>query len=49
MNFEFNPMNFVTSLEYLAKGMLGIMVVMGVIILTTVLLNKISTKKKKED
>ncbi len=43
------PMNFVTSLEYLAKGMLGIMVVMGVIILVTMLLNKISTKKKKED
>ena len=49
MNFEFNPMNFVSSLEYLAKGMLGIMVVMGVIILVTMLLNKISTKKKKED
>ena len=49
MNFEFNPMNFVSSLEYLAKGMLGIMVVMGVIILVTMLLNKISAKKKKED
>ena len=49
MNFEFHPMNFVSSLEYLAKGMIGIMVVMSVIILTTVLLNKLSTKKKKED
>ena len=47
MNIQ--PMNFVTSLEYLAKGMLGIMVVMGVIILVTVLLNKISTKKDKKD
>ncbi len=47
MNFE--PMNFVTSLEYLAKGMLGIMVVMGVIILVTALLNKISAKKRKEN
>ena len=46
---KIEPMNFVTSLEYLAKGMLGIMVVMGVIILVTMLLNKISTKKKKED
>ena len=45
----FEPMNFVTNLAYLAKGMLGILVVMGVIILTTVLLNKISTKKKTED
>ena len=49
MNLEFHPMNFVTSLEYLAKGMIGIMVVMGVIILVTVLLNKLSTKGKKED
>ena len=45
----FEPMNFVTSLEYLAKGMLGILVVMGVIILVTALLNKISSKKNKED
>jgi hypothetical protein len=47
MNFE--PMNFVTSLAYLAKGMIGILVVMGAIILVTVLLNKLSAKKKKED
>ena len=46
MNFE--PMNFVTSLAYLAKGMIGILVVMGVIILTTMLLNKLSTKKKED-
>ena len=45
----FEPMNFVTNLTYLAKGMLGILVVMGVIILVTVLLNKLSAKKKKED
>ena len=45
MNFE--PMNFIKSLEYLAKGMIGILVVMGAIILVTVLLNKISSKKKE--
>lgn len=45
----FEPMNFITSLEYLGKGMLGIMVVMGVIILVTMLLNKLSSKKKKDD
>ncbi len=45
----FEPMNFVTNLAYLAKGMIGIMVVMGVIILTTALLNKLSSKKKTED
>jgi len=47
MNFQ--PMNFVTSLAYLAKGMIGILVVMGAIILVTMLLNKVSSKKKKED
>lgn len=44
----FEPMNFVTNLAYLAKGMLGILVVMGVIILVTALLNKISSKKKED-
>ena len=45
----FEPMNFVRMLEYLGKGMLGIMVVMGVIILSTVLLNKLTSKKKDEE
>ena len=40
-------MNFVDSLQYLAKGMVGILVVMGVIILTTMLLNKLASRKKK--
>ena len=44
----FEPMNFVRMLEYLGKGMLGIMVVMAVIILSTMLLNKIASGKKKE-
>ena len=44
----FEPMNFVTNLTYLAKGMIGILVVMGIIILTTMLLNKLASKKKKE-
>ena len=47
MNFE--PMNFIKSLEYLAKGMIGILIVMGAIILVTALLNKISSKKEEEN
>lgn len=43
----FEPMNFVTNLSYLAKGMIGIMIVMGVIIGVTVLLNSIFSKSKK--
>ena len=38
-------MNFITNLRYLAVGMVSIFIVIGVIILVTVLLNKILTKK----
>lgn len=41
----FNPMNFVTNLRYLAVGIVSIFAVIGVIILVTVILNKIFTKK----
>lgn len=41
-----NVMNFVDNLYYMGVGMLGILVVMGVIILVTMLLNKITAKKK---
>ena len=41
----FNPINFVTNLRYLAVGMVSIFAVIGVIILVTVILNKIFTKK----
>jgi len=39
--------NLKKSVVLLGKGMLGIMVVMGIIIITTMLLNKISVKKKE--
>lgn len=41
----FNLMNFITNLRYLAVGMISIFIVIGVIILVTILLNKIFTKK----
>lgn len=41
MNFE----NFLTNLPYMGKGMIGILIVMGAIILVTVLLNKIFSAK----
>ena len=41
----FNPMNFVTNLRYLAVGLVSIFAVIGVIIIITVILNKIFTKK----
>ena len=42
----FEPMNFVENLSYMGKGMLGILIVMGAIILVTVVLKKIFTDKK---
>ena len=39
MNFNFEPMNFINNLGYMGKGMLGIFVVMGAIIILTVVLN----------
>ncbi|NLE13814.1 MAG: hypothetical protein GX628_09085 [Clostridiales bacterium] len=39
---SFNPMNFITNLTYMAKGMLGIFVVIAIIWLTTIILNKVS-------
>ena len=44
----FNPMNFITNLRYLAVGMISIFIVIGVIILATVVLNKIFTKSDKK-
>ena len=45
---NFNPINFITNIRYLAVGMISIVIVIGVIILVTVLLNKIFTKSDKK-
>ncbi len=45
---EFNPGNFVDMLYYMGIGMLVIFVVIGVIILSTMLINKIFSRKKEE-
>ena len=41
----FNPMNFISNIRFLAVGMLSIFIVIGIIILITVVLNKIFSKK----
>ncbi len=46
-NSGFQPMNFVRNLQYMGSGMLCIIIVMGVLIGATILLNKI-TKPKDE-
>ena len=45
-SIDFEPGRFVDNLGYMGKGMLGILLVMGVIILITLLLNFITKKKK---
>lgn len=39
-----NPMNFVYNLKYMGWGMLGILAVMAIIIVVTMILNKITQK-----
>lgn len=42
---EFKPMEFIYNLKYMGLGMLGIFIVIGIIILATVVLNKVTSKK----
>lgn len=48
-NITFNPMAFIDNLYYMGMGMAGIIIVMGVLIGITTLLNKIFSKSKKND
>lgn len=43
---NFNPAAFVENLKYMGVGMLGIFIVIGVIILSVVVLNKVTAPKK---
>ena len=42
----FEPMNFIYNLKYMGLGMLTILIVIGAIVLATMALNKIFSKKK---
>jgi len=46
--FMFEPSNFVDNLYYMGVGMVGIFLVIGIIILATVLLNRVFSGKAKE-
>ena len=41
----FNPMAFIDNLKYMLSGMVAIFIVIGIIIIITVVLNKIFSKK----
>lgn len=42
----FTPENFVNYLSYMGRGMLVIFVIIGIIILTTLLINKVFSKNQ---
>ena len=46
VNILFNPMAFVHNLKYMGVGMLVIFAVIGIIALSTVLINKIFSEKE---
>ena len=45
VSLEFNPMAFVENLQYMGIGMLVIFVVIGLIVLTTMLINWLFSDK----
>ena len=46
--FQFDPMAFVRNLKYMGVGMLVIFVVIGMILLTTMLINWLFSDPKKK-
>ena len=46
--FQFNPIAFVENLQHMGVGMLVIFVVIGMIILTTMLINWLFSDPKKK-
>lgn len=44
MNFNFEPVNFIKSIPYMAKGMFGILAVIAAIIIAILILNKATEK-----
>lgn len=41
-----NPMNFINNMYYMGTGMISIFLVIGIIILVTYLINKLTSLKK---
>ena len=42
---DFNAKNFVSNLKYMLSGMIAIFIVIGIIVLITIILNSIFSKK----
>ncbi|MBQ9132551.1 MAG: hypothetical protein IJX62_08815 [Clostridia bacterium] len=48
-NLIFEPINFIKNLGYMGAGMLGIFVVIGLIVITTMILNRASVPPQNKD
>lgn len=48
LDIKFQPKNFVKNTRYMGAGMLGIFVVIGLIIIVTGILNRVTSAKKKD-
>ncbi len=50
-NLIFEPINFIKNLGYMGTGMLGIFIVIGLIVISTMILNRADSlpKRKKDD
>ncbi len=46
LNLQFYPDGFTRNIQYMGLGMLGIFVVVGVVIVLTLVLNKVTTNKE---
>ncbi len=47
--FTFEPLNFILNLKYMVIGMICIIIVMGVLIVITTILNKVTSKPSNKD
>jgi len=50
IDMKFDPMEFINNIGYMGKGMLGIFIVMGIIVIATYLVNLLTspTPNKKD-
>ena len=48
-NIQFNPMDFVDNLQYMGKGMLGIFVVIGIVIVAVYALGAFGKAISKDE
>ena len=48
MNIDFIPINFVKNLTYMGVGMLGVFMIVGVIVLATYAVGKLTAPKSQD-